>query len=129
MKLLLDTHIVLWSAREPARLRSDIATALEDVANELWYSPISVWEVLILADKGRLAYVDKNRPRFIARLFAGMREAPVNTHVAMASRTVSLPHEDPADRFIAATAQIYDLALVTEDTKLAAIQGVSVFGH
>jgi len=105
-----------------------VAAALEDDMNELWYSPISVWEVLVLADKARLTNVDRNRPRFIARLFAGMREAPLNTHVAIASRAVGLPHGDPADRFIAATARIYDLVLITEDAKLAKVPGVTVFG-
>lgn len=127
MKLLLDTHIILWSAREPERLRPALASALEDDENELWYSPISVWEVLVLADKGRLANVEKNRPRFIARLFAGMREAPLNTHVAIASRTLPRTHADPADRFIAATAQVFDLVLVTEDARLARVPGVHVF--
>jgi PIN domain nuclease of toxin-antitoxin system len=129
MRLLLDTHIVLWSAREPQRLSAALATALEDDGNELWYSPISVWEVLVLADKARLANVDRNRSRFIERLFAGVREAALNTHVAIASRTLSLPHADPADRFIAATAHVYDLALVTDDAKMAKIPGVSVFGR
>ena len=129
MKLLLDTHIVLWSAREPEKLGSAIVAALEDSENELWYSPISVWEVLVLADKARLSNVDRNRARFIARLFAGMREAPLNTHVAIASRSLSWAHGDPADRFIAATAQIYDLSLVTQDAKLAKVPGVNVFGH
>jgi PIN domain nuclease of toxin-antitoxin system len=127
MKLLLDTHIVLWSAREPDRLTPAMATALDDSANELWYSPISVWEVLILADKGRLANVDANRSRFIGRLFGGMREAPLNTHVAIASRTVRLSHEDPGDRFIAATAQVYGLTLVTEDARLIESSDVTVF--
>jgi PIN domain nuclease of toxin-antitoxin system len=127
MKLLLDTHIVLWSAREPDRIRPAIASALEDLENELWYSPISVWEVLVLADKARIANVDTNRSRFIGRLFAGMREAPINTHVAITSRTLRSTHEDPADRFIAATALIFGLILVTEDKKLAKIPGVTVF--
>ena len=126
-KLLLDTHIVLWSAREPERLSASVAAALEDEGNQLWYSPISVWEVLILAEKGRITHVDKNRARFVERLFEGLREAPLNTHVAIASRTVQLPHPDPADRFIAATAQVYDLTLVTADAKLVAAPGIQLF--
>ena len=126
-RLLLDTHIILWSAREPERLSASVAAALEDQDNELWYSPISVWEVLILAETGRITHADKTRRRFVERLFEGLREAPLNTHVALASRTVRLPHADLADRFIAATAQVYDLALVTQDTKLASAPDVHVF--
>ncbi|MBI1779652.1 MAG: type II toxin-antitoxin system VapC family toxin [Proteobacteria bacterium] len=127
MKLLLDTHIILWSAGEPKRLPSAAAQALEDEANQLWYSPISVWEVLMLAEKGRLSGVGKSRERFVERLFAGLSEAPLNTHVAIASRAIDLPHGDPADRFIAATARVYGLQLVTEDAKLASAVGVDVF--
>jgi len=50
--------------------------------------------------------------------FEGMREAVLNRHVAAHSRRIELPHNDPADRFIAATAQVYDLSLVTLDSKL-----------
>jgi PIN domain nuclease of toxin-antitoxin system len=126
-RLLLDTHIILWSAREPERLSAAIAAALESAENELWYSPISVWEVLILAEKGRITHADRNRRRFVDRLFEGIREAPLNSHVALASREVQLPHADPADRFIAATAQIYKLVLVTEDAKLVSAPGLDVF--
>jgi len=46
LKLLLDTHILLWSLIEPERLSHHVATALEDPANELWLSPVAIWEVL-----------------------------------------------------------------------------------
>lgn len=86
-----------------------------------------MWEVLILVEKGRLAKVDKNHRRFVERLFAGLREAPLNTHVAIASRAVQLPHADPADRLLAATSQVYDLVLVTEDGRLTGARGLRVF--
>ena len=54
MKLLPDTHIFLWSLLEPQRLAPRVAAALEDPNNELWLSPIVVWEVLVLAEKGRV---------------------------------------------------------------------------
>ena len=47
-----------------------------------------------------------------------LREAPLTREVASASRSLDLPHEDPADRFIAATAMVYDLTLVTADERL-----------
>jgi PIN domain nuclease of toxin-antitoxin system len=127
MKLLLDTHIVIWSAAEPDRLPRPMADALEDENNDLWYSPISVWETLLLAERGRLGKVDPNRRRFIERLFDGLREAPLNTHVALASRSLKTSHADPADRFIAATAQIYDLTLVTADDKLLELSELRIF--
>ena len=54
MKLLLDTHIWLWSLLEPERLGSQVRLALEKNGNELWLSPISVWEALMLVERGRL---------------------------------------------------------------------------
>ena len=54
MRLLLDTHIWLWSLLEPSRLGPRTAAALEDPDNELWLSPISVWETLMLAERQRV---------------------------------------------------------------------------
>ena len=55
LRLLLDTHIWLWSALEPGRLSERVSRALDDPKNELWLSPISVWETLVLARKARVA--------------------------------------------------------------------------
>ena len=54
MKLLLDTHILLWALLEPDRLNRRVASELRSPKNEIWLSPISVWETLILAEKGRI---------------------------------------------------------------------------
>ena len=53
-KYLLDTHIFLWSLLEPERLKPCIVTALDAVDNELWLSPITLWEVMVLEQKGRI---------------------------------------------------------------------------
>ena len=55
MKLLLDTHVLLWSALEPDQLSADIRAKLEDLQNELWLSPITLWEIHLLAEKKRIA--------------------------------------------------------------------------
>ena len=107
MRLLLDTHIFLWSLLEPERLRPEVAAALEDKSNELWLSPIVIWEVLVQAERGR-AVLEK----------VPFREAALTQEVAIQSRLVELPHRDPADRFLAATALVYGLALVTADKRL-----------
>jgi PIN domain nuclease of toxin-antitoxin system len=117
VKLLLDTHILIWSRLSPEQLSDAASEALQDEDNELWYSPISVWEILLLAEKKRLRI--KHDPyAWVERTLDGLREAPLNKHVAMESRRLHLPHKDPADRFIAATALVYDLILVTSDQKL-----------
>jgi PIN domain nuclease of toxin-antitoxin system len=52
MKLLLDTHIWLWSVLEPERLSRRVSKEIQDMSNELWLSPISVWELIVLWQKG-----------------------------------------------------------------------------
>lgn len=119
MKLLLDTHIILWSAGEPERLPLRISEELERESNELWFSPISVWEILLLAEKARISFgadIVKGVRDIFRRI--PLKEAAINKEVAIQSRFVKLPHQDPADRFLAATAIVYDLTLVTADTRI-----------
>jgi PIN domain nuclease of toxin-antitoxin system len=82
-------------------------------------SPISVWEFLLLVERGRLV-LDATPRKWLEAAWsrAPMHEAPLNREVALRSRTVRVPHQDPADRFIAATAEVYDLTLVTDDDNL-----------
>ena len=119
VKLLLDTHIFLWSLLEPTRLSERVAAELQNPLNELWLSPIVIWEVLILAERGRVT-LEPDAATWIRRACRAvpLREAPVNHEVAIQSRAVDLAHQDPADRFLAATALVYDLTLVTADERL-----------
>ncbi|MBI5529575.1 MAG: type II toxin-antitoxin system VapC family toxin [Deltaproteobacteria bacterium] len=127
MKFLLDTHIWLWSLIDPGRLAPKVAREIEHPENELWLSPISVWEFLVLVEKKRLA-VDREPEAWLRQVFdrAPLIEAPVNTEVAIATRDIGLPHRDPADRFIAATARVFGLMLVTADERMFAPKGVRV---
>jgi len=126
MKLLLDTHVLLWSLLTPEKLSSQVADELENAQNELWFSPITVWEILVLIEKGRVA-LDAGEPEAWIREAlkeAPLKEAPLNTEVAIQSRLLGLLHNDPADRFIAASAKVYDLILVTADSRLLALKGL-----
>ncbi|MDQ3433998.1 MAG: type II toxin-antitoxin system VapC family toxin [Actinomycetota bacterium] len=119
LRLLLDTHVWLWSLLEPARVARRLARRLEDEANELWLSPISIWEALLLAERGQIE-VGIDGEEWVRRALRAMpvRDATLTREVALASRSLSLPHEDPADRFIAASAIVYELTLVTSDQRL-----------
>jgi len=130
VKLLLDTHIWLWSLIEPNRLARRVRAALRSHDNELWLSPISVWEALILIEKGRVA-VDVSAEFWIeeARRIAPMVEATLTSEVAILSRLVTLPHQDPADRFLLASAKIYGLTLVTGDRRLLLTKDVPVMSN
>jgi PIN domain nuclease of toxin-antitoxin system len=127
VKLLLDTHIWIWSVSEPARLAPKIAKALQNQDNELWLSPISIWELIMLVEKGRLEMkMDMDEWIAQAKVTAPVKEAPLTAEVALATRQLRLPHRDPADMFLAATAKVFDLTLVTYDTHLLAAKGISI---
>ncbi len=127
MNLLLDTHIFLWSLLEPEKLASHVASELENTDNNLWLSPISTWEMLILIEKGRII-INSDPVEWIRSVIRKIpvKEAPINHEVAIQSRLLNFPHHDPADRFIAATALIYDLTLITADKRLLASKQISV---
>lgn len=120
MNLLLDTHIWLWSHGEPERLTRRVAEALADEGNQLWLSPISIWEFLLLAARGRVRIRDGTAPDWVEAALSRspMHDAPLSREVAIRSRSVRLAHEDPADRFLAATADVYELTLITADERL-----------
>ena len=118
-KLLLDTHRLLWSLLEPKRLSDKVTLELENPSNEVWISPITTWEIIILAEKGRVDLNDEPIAWMQNVLNSvPFKQAAVNHEVAMQSRLIKLPHQDPADRFIAASAAVYDLILVTADKYL-----------
>ncbi len=118
-KYLLDTHILLWSLIDPSCLSSDVAKELDNPDHELWLSPITTWEIIILSEKGRIR-LDAPPVRWMKNVLSTLpfQEATLNHEVAMQSRDVRLPHQDPADRFIAAAAIVYGLTLVTADRNL-----------
>ncbi|MGD8229669.1 MAG: type II toxin-antitoxin system VapC family toxin [Desulfobacteraceae bacterium] len=127
LRLLLDTHIILWSAADPEKLSENISDELESHSNELWYSPISVWEILLLAEKGRIR-LESDIVESVRDIFRKipLKEAVINQEVAIQSRVIQLPHEDPADRFLVATAVVYDLTLITADSRIISAEDVPV---
>jgi PIN domain nuclease of toxin-antitoxin system len=120
VNLLLDTHIWLWSHAEPERLTRRVATALADDGNQLWLSPVSVWEFLLLVERGRVRIRTGTAPEWVEAALSRspMQDAALTREVAVRSRSVRVAHEDPADRFLAATADVYELTLVTGDERL-----------
>jgi PIN domain nuclease of toxin-antitoxin system len=119
MDLLLDTHIWLWSILGDSRLSSAVARELRSSRNQLWLSPISVWEALLLCEKGRLTPLEDAETWIEGAIGAvPLTQAPLTYEVALASRAVRLPHRDPSDRLIVATAKVYGLTLVTGDRRL-----------
>jgi PIN domain nuclease of toxin-antitoxin system len=127
MKLLLDTHIWIWSVLEPQRLSRRVAAKLDDSQNEIWLSPVSIWEAMLIHRKGRLK-VPEGFSTWLSRALTitSFHEAPFTFDVAEALSTIHLPHADPADLFLAGSAKAYGLTLVTSDRNLVRSKEISV---
>jgi PIN domain nuclease of toxin-antitoxin system len=130
VKLLLDTHIWLWTTLEPQRLTRRVSKALADPANELWLSPVSVGELIVLLRKGRLRLPD-NVAVWVAKTMQDLQltEAPLTVEVALAIASINFPHGDPADHFLAATAKVFGLTLITADEHLIHLPGIHVLAN
>jgi PIN domain nuclease of toxin-antitoxin system len=103
-----------------------MTTALDDARNELWFSPISVWEVLLLLDRGHLKSQMEPR-RFVAQLFDGLKEAPIDREIATESCFLATSHADPADRFLMGTARTCRLTLMTLDDHILRSRACETF--
>ena len=123
MKLLLDTHLLLWAAGEPERLPLAALAEIENPENELLFSPVSLWEVAIKRSLGRADFdVD---PRLLRRglLDNGYRELSVTGEHAVNVDILPLIHKDPFDRFLLAQAIVEGMPLLTVDEMLARYPG------
>lgn len=127
MKLLLDTHIWIWSKLEPARLGRRARIELSDPKNELWLSPVSVWETLVLMQKGRVR-VDEPLS-WVERAAEQLREAPLTQEIVRIGMVLPLAHTDPADRFLAATAKVLKLTLLTADQRLLGLGEIATLAN
>jgi PIN domain nuclease of toxin-antitoxin system len=114
----------------PQHLSKRVVLALGSEDNQLWLSAISIWEVLILIERKRIT-VRQDAHKWVdeALSVAPIREAPVTFAIARESRAIHLPHQDPADRFIAATANALDLTLITADQQLIDAKGLKVLAN
>jgi PIN domain nuclease of toxin-antitoxin system len=123
VRLLADTHLVLWALAEPARLPDRARDLLDDPANEACFSPISLWETGIKSARGRSDFrVD---PAAVHRtlLANGYREIPVDSRHAIEAAALPSIHHDPFDRMLVAQARVEGLVLLTVDRTLAAYPG------
>ena len=123
MKLLLDTHLLLWAAGEPGRIPPGARDLIEDPANELIFSAASLWEIVIKRGLGRDDFgVD---PRLLRRglLDNGYTELVVTSKHAVAIDSLPPIHRDPFDRILVAQATVEGMALLTVDPVVARYPG------
>lgn len=128
MKLLLDTHIWIWSVADPKQLSRRVQHELKDQNNELWLSPVSTWEVLLLHARGRIT-LHGNARDWVTKATSHMREAPLTHEIVALAHELPLPHQDPADRLLAATAGLLGLTLVTADHRLLGLGTIATLAN
>ncbi|GBR43504.1 type II toxin-antitoxin system VapC family toxin [Gluconobacter roseus] len=123
MKLLLDTHLLLWAAGEPDRLSVRARSLMEDQDNALVFSAASLWEVTIKAGLGRADF--QINPHLLRRglIENGYEELAVTGQHALAVGQLPDVHRDPFDRILVAQATVEGLLLLTHDPLVQAYPG------
>ncbi len=123
MKLILDTHLLLWAAGSPDRLSPDAITLLNDKNNELLFSAVSLWEVAIKQSLGRDDF--KVNARLLRRglLDNGYDELPMTSEHAVAIDNLPNIHKDPFDRMLVAQATVEGITLLTSDSLVTKYPG------
>ena len=127
VKYLLDTHIWIWSVSNPGNLSNKVRNILENESNELFISSISIWEFLVLLEKKRITIANP-LDEWLSRATdeSNIIDIPIDKEIAVQSRKIVMPHQDPADRFIAATALVNELKLITSDGILGKSEEISI---
>jgi len=117
VKILLDTHILLWAAAD--RLPIAVARYIENNANILMFSPASIWEVVIKRGLGRDDFVVDPASLLSGLLSAGYRELAVTGRHALLVSTLPPLHKDPFDRLLLAQAMSEGIPLLTTDKQIS----------
>jgi len=123
MKLLIDTHLLLWAAGEPERLSHAARALIEDPHHELLFSAASLWEVAIKSTLGRGDF--RVEPRLLRRglLDNGYCELAISSEHAVAIEALPPIHKDPFDRILVAQSVVEGITLLTSDPVVARYPG------
>lgn len=123
MKILADTHILLWASDHPQRLSKAARLLLSDVENDLLFSPMSIWEVAVKGALGRKDF--QFDPRVLRRnlLDNSYLELPLTSDHVLAVQGLPSIHNDPIDRLLIAQATVEGILLLTADRQIAKYPG------
>jgi len=119
MRILLDTHVLLWALGEPRKLSARTRERLEDPESEVLFSAASIWEVSIKSSIGRVAFSAKPGEIASAAASSGFTELPVRADAAALVADLPLHHRDPFDRLLIAQAISEPAKLCTVDRALS----------
>lgn len=123
MKLLLDTHLLLWAAGEPGRLSKEARNLINDPQNELLFSAASLWEVSIKRGLGRNDFSADPRRLRRGLLDNGYGELPIHSDHVVVLDSLPVIHKDPFDRILVAQAVAEGIELLTTDPQVARYGG------
>ncbi len=123
MKLLLDTHVLLWAAGEPARLSASARRLINDANNEPLFSVASLWEIAIKRGLGRKDFQVDARLLRRGLLDNGYSELPIMSEHVVAVEDLPAIHKDPFDRLLVAQATVEGITLLTLDLVVARYRG------
>lgn len=118
MRLLLDTHILIWALANTSKLSQETRALIDDVDNEVLFSAASIWEIAIKARLGRVSFVFEPDTILSAAEDGGWRELPVSASAALRVRRLPHHHNDPFDRLLVAQAIDAGAELLTSDMSL-----------
>lgn len=116
MRVLLDTHVIIWWTMEPHKLSKPVIDALQSPASDIFVSPVSAWEIAYKHSQGKLEFpaaVIADFDQWIAKL--RWSELPLTTKHAVVSARLDGAHKDPFDRMLAGQAKLAGLHLVSAD--------------
>ena len=119
MKLLLDTHLLLWAAGEPEKLSGKARALIDNSDNELLFSAASLWEIAIKRGLGRKDFQADARLLRRGLLDNGYTELPIVSDHVVATESLPPIHKDPFDRLLVAQSMVEGITLLTSDPLVA----------
>ena len=123
MRLLLDTHALIWWWKDDRNLSTEVRTAMIDKANEVFVSAVTAWEIATKVRKGQLPEMREILPQFTDHVLRdGFRFLPVSADHGLRGGSLGGAHKDPFDRLLAAQALIENLTLISRDREIAAFR-------
>ena len=123
MKVLLDTHLLLWAAGQPERLSPAARRLVNSAETDLLFSTASLWEIAIKRSLGRTDFQVDARLLRRGLLDNGYGELPIKSEHVVATGDLPPIHKDPFDRVLVAQATIEGALLLTADPLVAQYPG------
>ena len=120
MRILVDTHVLIWALSEPERLGTRTQQELSDTRNAILFSAASIWEIAIKAALRRSDFLVDPDELTEEAISLGFLELPISSRVAARVKDMPLIHQDPFDRLLVAQAMAEEAILLTADRKLLA---------